>query len=214
MIQFFSIECSKNLNKIRNISWICFYVELWSLKFPKQKNPKNYWVWLWNPPTTVLVVAPSDLRLIMRMRWLMVTTVRLGICMRQVRAWLIENWARMPKIINYFFEQTVHHLKINHHILPSSSLATVRCWWYRAWRAESGLTSWVKWWFGRWWCGWCWGCRGSALTLGRVVWETGLGSIQPGVKDWTGWEIHPPKSSLWKLWKNLGQLTNIEMDRN
>ena len=117
-------------------------------------------------------------------------------------------------IINYFFKQTVHHLKINYHILPSSSLATVRCWWYRAWRAESGLTSWVKWWFGRWWCGWCWGCRGSALTLGRVVWETGLGSIQPGVKDWTGWEIHPPKSSLWKLWKNLGHLTNIEMDRN
>ena len=38
----------------------------------------------------------------MRMRWLMVTTVRLGTCMRQASTWLIEDWTRMPKIVNCF----------------------------------------------------------------------------------------------------------------
>ena len=70
--------------------------------WPYRKIQNIIKVWLWNPPTTVLVVAPLDLRLIMRMRWLMVTTVRLGI-LRQVSARLIEDWARMPKIVNKLF---------------------------------------------------------------------------------------------------------------
>ena len=167
----------------------------------------------------------------MRMGFLMVTIrVRFGFILRKVRCRLIAiigDWERIPKVFYYclalvwfksfslkneLFIITSINCQI---ILPFSNFATVQCWWWHwVWRAESGLTSRVKWWLWRWWCGWCWGCWGSALTLGWVVWETGLSSIQSGVKDWTGRKIHPLKSTLWKLWKHLGQLTNIEMDRD